>query len=86
MFHRLGSLKTVARVAGKVTEFVRNRILYVILRHHWCDITVLNAHATSKDKSDARKDSFYDELQHAFSQFLKYYMRILLAHFSANLG
>jgi hypothetical protein len=67
-----------------VIEFVKTRILYVILRDHWCDITVLNAYGTSEDESDARKDSFYEKLEHTFSHFSKYCMRMLLAHFKAN--
>ena len=36
-----------------VIEFVNNRILNVMLRDHWCDITLLNTSATSEDESDA---------------------------------
>jgi hypothetical protein len=36
-----------------VIDFVKNRMLYVILRDHWCGITVLNAHAASEDEIDA---------------------------------
>jgi hypothetical protein len=47
-------------------------------------LLLLNAHATSEDESDAGKDSFYEKLEHTFSQFSKYCMRMLLAHFKAN--
>jgi hypothetical protein len=35
-------------------------------------------HAPTEDKSDDTRDSFYKELEHVFSQFLKYHMKILL--------
>jgi len=31
---------------------------YIILRGRWCDIIVLNMHASSEEKSDGLKDSF----------------------------
>ena len=49
--HRLGS--AVNRV-----EFVIDRMSYIVLRGRWCDIIVLNVHATSEEKSDSSKDSF----------------------------
>jgi hypothetical protein len=30
--------------------------------------------------------TFYEELEHVFDQFLKYYMKILLGDFNANVG
>jgi hypothetical protein len=44
----------------KRVEFVSDRMLYIILRGHWCDI-VLNVHASTEDKSDDTKDCFYEE-------------------------
>jgi hypothetical protein len=37
-------------------EFISERMLYIILRGHWCDIS-LNVHAPSEDKSDDVKNS-----------------------------
>jgi hypothetical protein len=34
----------------------------MILRGRWCNIIVLNVHATNEDKGDDVKDSFYEEL------------------------
>jgi hypothetical protein len=31
-------------------------------------------------------DSFYEELEHIFNQFLKYHIKILLGNFSAKVG
>ena len=54
--------------AVKRVEYVSNRVSYVVLRGHWCNI-VLNVHAPSEEKSDDSKDSFYEELQQHFLAF-----------------
>jgi len=51
--------------------------MYAILRRHLYDITVLNLHAPTEDKSDNIKDTFYEELEHILDQFPKYHMKIL---------
>jgi exonuclease III len=33
-------------------EFVSDSVLYIILRGRWCNIIVLNVHASCEDKSD----------------------------------
>jgi hypothetical protein len=38
-------------------------------------------HAPTEDKCDDIKDSFYEELEGVFDQFLKYHMKILLGDF-----
>jgi hypothetical protein len=48
--------------AIKRTEFVSDRMLYIVLRGHWCNIFALNVHAPSEEKSDDSKDSFYEEV------------------------
>jgi hypothetical protein len=55
----------------KMTEFVSDRILYIILRGRWSDIIVLNVHASTEDKIDYMKDRFYEELEHVFDIFPK---------------
>jgi len=47
-------------------EFVSNSVSYVVMRGRWCNIIVLNLHATSEEKSDDSKDSFYGELEQVF--------------------
>jgi hypothetical protein len=37
-------------------EFISDKMSYIILRGHWCDI-FLNVHAPSADKSDDMMDS-----------------------------
>ena len=71
--------------AIKRVEFVSDRMLYIVLRGRWCNIIVLNVHASSEEKSDDSKDSFYEELEYVFYHFPKYHMKTLLADFSAKL-
>jgi hypothetical protein len=46
-------------------------MLYVTLKGLWCDIIVLNVHVPTDDKDDVIKDSFYEELEQVFEQFLR---------------
>jgi hypothetical protein len=48
--------------AIKRMEFVSD-MSYIILRVRWCNIIVLNVHATTEDKIDDIKDSFYEEVE-----------------------
>jgi hypothetical protein len=57
--------------AVKRVQFVSDRMLYTILRGHWCHIIVLNVHAPTEDKTDDVKDSFYEELERVFDKFPK---------------
>jgi hypothetical protein len=45
---------------------------YIILRGLWCNIIVLNVHASTEDKNDDVKGSFYEELESVFDKFPKY--------------
>jgi hypothetical protein len=36
-------------------KFVSNRMSYIILRNCWCDIIILNVHASTEDKRDVMK-------------------------------
>jgi exonuclease III len=55
--------------AVKRVEFVSDRMSYMILRGHWCDVIVLNVHAPTEDKIYDMKDRFYEELEHVFDKF-----------------
>ena len=61
-------------LAVKRVEFVKDRMSYIVLRGHWCNIIVLNVHAPSEEKSDSSKHSFYEELEQVFDHFPKYDM------------
>jgi exonuclease III len=70
--------------AVKRVEFVSDRMLHITLKGRWCDIIVLNVHATTEDKDDDIKDSFYEELEQVFDQFPRYHPKILLGDFNAK--
>jgi hypothetical protein len=48
--------------AVKREEIVSDGMSYIFLRGCWPNITVLNVHAQSEEKSDDSKDSFYEKL------------------------
>jgi exonuclease III len=57
-------------------EFVSDKMSYIILKGHWCDIIVLKVHAPTEDKDDDIKDSFYEEeLEQVLDQFPRYHMK-----------
>jgi hypothetical protein len=54
------------------------------MRGSWFHIIVLNVHASTEDKPDDVKDSFYEELERIFDKFPKYHMKILLEDLKAT--
>jgi hypothetical protein len=55
--------------AVKRVDFVSDRVSYIVLRGHPCNIIALNVHAPSEDKNYDSKDSFYEELEQVFLLF-----------------
>ena len=45
----------------KRVEFVSDRMSYIVLTGHWCNIIVLKLHIRNEEKSNNSKDSFYEE-------------------------
>ena len=72
--------------AVKRVEFVSDRVSYTVLRGRWCNIIVLNVHATIEDKCDDSKDRFYEKLGQVFDHFPRYHMKILLRDFNTEVG
>jgi hypothetical protein len=64
--------------AVKRIEFVCDRMSYIILRGRCCHIIVLNVHASTEDKTDEVKDSFYEELERVFDKCPKYHTKTFL--------
>jgi endonuclease/exonuclease/phosphatase family metal-dependent hydrolase len=69
----------------KISEFVSDRVSYIILRGRWNNIIVLNVHEPSEEKSDESIDIFYQELEQVFDHFPKYNTKILLGDFNAKM-
>ena len=44
--------------AVKRVECVSNRMSYIVLRGHWCNIIALKVHAPNEEKSDDSKTVF----------------------------
>jgi hypothetical protein len=61
--------------AVKMVEFVGDRMSYITLKGHWCDIIVLNVHSPTEDKDGNIKGSCYEELEQVFDQFPRYHMK-----------
>ena len=72
--------------AVKRTEFVSDRLSYIVLRGRWLHIILVNVHAPSEEKSEELKDSFYEQLEEVFDHFQKYHMKILLGDYNAKVG
>jgi hypothetical protein len=51
---------------NKRSEFVSDKVSYILLKGFCCHITVLNVHEPSEEKSNDSKDGFYDELEEFF--------------------
>ena len=55
--------------AVKRVDFVKDRVLYIVLTSRWCNVIVLNVYAPSEEKSDDSKDSFYEKLEQVSLSF-----------------
>jgi hypothetical protein len=62
-------------LAIMTVDFGSDRMSYIVLRGHCCDVIVLSVR---EDKNDDAKDCFYKELQQIFNQFPKCHMKIQL--------
>jgi hypothetical protein len=49
-------------------------------------IIVPNVYATTEDKIDHVKYSFYEELERVFHKYPKYHLKMLLGDFTAKVG
>jgi hypothetical protein len=67
-------------------ESVNDRMSYITLKGHWCNIIVLNVHAPTEDEDDVTNDSFYEELEQVSDQLPRYHMNIFLGDFNVKVG
>jgi hypothetical protein len=61
-------------------------VSYIILKGHWCNIIVLNVHASTEDKIDDIKERFCKELEQVLDKIPRYHMKIVLGDFNAKVG
>jgi hypothetical protein len=55
-----------------MVEFTNEKMSY---RGRWFDIIIYNVHTPTEDKTYVTNDSFYEELELVFNQFLKYHIK-----------
>jgi hypothetical protein len=53
--------------AVKRSEFISDRMSYIILRGRWFHVMGLNVHAPTEDNIDDMKETFYEEFEHIYS-------------------
>ena len=83
--HELGTRHSVYHtIVSAVTtvESVSDRMSYVVMKGHWCNISDLNVHAPSEEKVMIQKI----QKGQIFYHFPKYHMKILLGDFNAKMG
>jgi hypothetical protein len=74
--------KTVSAV--KWTEFVSDKMAYIVMGGRWCNVIVLNVQTPSKEKNDDSKECCCEELEQVFDHFHKYHREILLGDCMQN--
>jgi hypothetical protein len=87
-YHQLGTGFVVHKKivsAVRRVEFISDRMSYIILRGHWCNVIVLNGHVACEGKSDV-KDKLYEELGRVLDKFPRHDMNISLDDFNAKIG
>jgi hypothetical protein len=72
--------------AVQMIQFVSGRMSYKILIGSWCNVNVLNVHASTEDETYDGKGTFYEELDRVFRTLPKYHTKILLGNVNAKVG
>jgi hypothetical protein len=65
---------------------VSDRMSYIALRGHWCNIIVLNVHVPTEEKGDDSKVSFCEEIEQVFGNFSKYHIKFCYKILLQNWG
>lgn len=71
-----------------VTEFksTNPRISTLTIKGKFVDITFLNGHAPTEEKTPEEKDEFYENLEQILNEIPRNRIRIVLGDFNAKLG
>jgi len=56
------------------------------IKEQYFDITFVNGHAPTEEKTQEKKDEFYDNLEHTLNGIPRSRIRIVLEDFNAKLG
>jgi hypothetical protein len=67
--HQLGTRLSVQHRTVMSLEFVRDRMSYIVLRGHRCNVIVLNVHASSEKSDDSK--TVFEELQQVFAHAMQ---------------
>lgn len=87
--HHFGTgfiLKTKLKSAILNFEAISDRLCMLRLKGKFCNITLVNAHAPTEDKTTEEKDDFYDVLEQAYNRMAGHDMKIVLGDFNAQVG
>ncbi|XP_046986182.1 craniofacial development protein 2-like [Schistocerca americana] len=76
------------KAANSVKEFkaVNKRISYIVLGNQESDITFINVHAPTEDKTDDKKEEFYHQLEQTIESTPTRNIRIVLGDFNGKAG
>jgi len=71
-----------------IREFkdINPRISVLTMKAQFFDITFINVHAPSKDKSQEEKDDFYDCVDSTLNALPQYRIRIVLGNLNVKIG
>ncbi len=87
--HHFGTgfiLKTRLKSAILNLEANSDRLCTLRLKGKFCNITLVNAHTPTEDKTMEEKDDFYDVLEQAYNSTAGHDMKIVLGDFNAQVG
>ncbi|XP_025425626.1 craniofacial development protein 2-like [Sipha flava] len=71
-----------------VREFknINPKISVLTIEAQYFEITFVNGHAPTEEKTQEKKDEFYDHLEYTFNEIPRSRIRIVLGDFNAKLG
>ena len=75
-------------IAKNIMSFtpINEKICKIRLKGKFHNITVINVHAPTEEKTEEEKDKFYDDLQRTFERVLKHDVVMILGDLNAKTG